>query len=95
MLSGFVITLVCLGVFLGVAVALLFRAMGRRVRDDYSMGRTQSTRRYPGLARQFAIVAVVVLILGAMKGEWVVALGFGAFAAALAATFWLNKPKRQ
>ena len=94
MLSNFAFVLLCLGLLVLVALALLIRATGRRVRDDYRHGRAQRTRTYERLTITFAgLAAYSILYVGFLRHEWIPAFGFASFAAAMCGTFWLNKPR--
>jgi len=93
-LSNFAWILLCLAVLILVPLVLLFRAIGRQVREDYRLGHTQRTKTYDGLALKFAGIATFSLLYaGFRRHEWIPAIGFAVFAAAFSATFWLNKPK--
>jgi len=78
-----------------LALILLFKAMGRRIRKDYRTGRSQRTKGYDGLAVKFAGIAVFSLLyVGFWRHDWIPAIGFAVFASAFAANFWLSKPSR-
>jgi hypothetical protein len=93
-LSSFALILVCFGLLVLVALAMLIRAMGRRVRDDYQYGRGQRTKSYERLTMTFAgLAAYSIFYVGLLHHEWIPALGFALFAAAMCGTFCLNKPR--
>ena len=96
MLSNIEWIILCIAVLILASLGLLLRAIGRRVREDYRLGRAQRTKTYGKLTLKFAgIAAFSLLYAGFRRHEWIPALGFAAFAAAMSATFWLNKPKAQ
>jgi hypothetical protein len=93
-LSSFTLILVGFGLLVLLALAMLIRAMGRRVRDDYRHGRGQRTKSYERLTMTFAgLAAYSVFYVGFLRHEWISALGFALLATAMCATFWLNKPR--
>ncbi|WP_028969827.1 hypothetical protein [Sphingomonas sp. URHD0057] len=93
-MSNFALILLCFGLLVLVALAMLIGAMGRRIRDDYRHGRGQRRKTYQRLTLTFAgLAAYSIFHVGVLHHEWIPALGFALFAAAMCATFWLNKPR--
>lgn len=82
-----------LSVLFALPLALVFRAMGRQVREDYRLQRHRRTRDYEKLASNFAYLTVFISVFALVTREIVVGTAFAAFAFAISMTIWLNKPR--
>ena len=92
LLSNFAFTVLCLGVLVLAALAFLFRAIGRRVREDYQLGREQRMRHSDLVAFKSVALAIFAIFYGGfVRHEWLASVGFALFGVAMSATIWLNK----
>ena len=80
-------------VLFALPLAIVFRAMGRQVGEDYRLHRKWRTRDYEKLASNFAYLSCFITVFALIMREWVLGSAFAAFALAISMTVWLNKPR--